>query len=289
MNSQTNTIKEENDGSEYSFTDTDFEVIARIANEKYGLFLQKSKKPLVYSRLARRLRLLNLGSFFEYCNLLGTPAGNQEQVNLLSALTTNVTHFFRERHHFEQLRGEVIPRLLECVDESEGIRIWSAACSAGQEAYCLAAIVLDVCPDAAKRNVKILATDVDPFVIETARQGRYPIDQMDAIDTEFRATMIDPQNTNDSHLAMKENLRELISFGELNLMHDWPMRRRFDVIMCRNAAIYFDKATQRKLWSRFGEKLKPNGNLIIGHSERLSGVTTDNFKSVGVTSYQRIF
>ena len=101
--------------------------------------------------------------------------------------------------------------------------------------------------------------------------------------------MIDPQNTNDRHLAMKESLRELISFGELNLIHDWPMRRKFDVIMCRNTAIYFDKATQKKLWSRFEENLKPNGHLMIGHSERLSGATTGNFKSVGVTSYQRTF
>ena len=286
MNIATKDVHDTAGTREYSFTDSDFRMIAELANAKFGLFLQESKKALVYSRLARRLRTLGLHSFRDYCELLTTERGATEQPHFLSALTTNVTHFFREKHHFDQLRTEILPALMPNVRAGGSLRIWSSACSSGQEAYCLAATVLQVCPDAARLDVKILATDVDPVVIEKAKQGRYPADQLTAISAEYRGKMID-QTTDDGQLVMNAKLREIIKFAQLNLMDTWPMRRPFDVIMCRNAAIYFDKATQARLWSRFETALKPQGYLMIGHSERLSGDAAKHFRSVGVTAYQK--
>ncbi len=275
-------------GKEYEFTDADFEMIANLVSSKYGISLQESKKPLVYSRLARRVRDLKLGSFREYCTLLQSPTGNKENTHLLSALTTNVTHFFREKHHFEQLKNEVLPPIIERARNGACIRLWSAACSAGQEAYCLASTVLDVCPEAHRLDLKILASDIDPMVLKTAKRGEYPKDQLDAIDVTTHRNMIGEADPQGDSFLISEELRDLITFAELNLIDAWPMRRSFDVIMCRNTAIYFDKATQAKLWSRFAEALGPGGCLMIGHSERLSGDAVNQFRSIGVTAYQKL-
>lgn len=274
--------------AEYSFTDQDFRKIAELVKAKYGLFLQESKRALVYSRLAKRLRVLDLESFGDYCELLNTPQGDSEQSHLLTALTTNVTHFFREKHHFDQLREDILPQLAQSARDGATIRIWSAACSAGQEAYCLAATVLAVFPNAARFDFKILATDVDPIVLENARSGKYALDQKKAIPAEYVRQMLDPKASEDNTIEMHSRLRELISFGQLNLIDTWPMKKPFDVIMCRNAAIYFDKSTQTTLWSRFEQALKLGGHLMIGHSERLSGPAAEKFESVGTTAYKKI-
>lgn len=135
---------------DFSFTDQDFRRIADLANKQYGLFLQPSKKALVYSRLAKRLRTLNLPGFDAYCALLDRPEGETERPFLLSALTTNVTHFFREMHHFEMLRDIIAPQLLEKARNGQVVRLWSSACSAGQEAYCIAAALFAGAPDIIK-------------------------------------------------------------------------------------------------------------------------------------------
>lgn len=273
--------------SEYAFSDADFSTIAELANRKYGLYLQSSKKALVYSRLARRLRALHLTRFSDYCKLLDTPEGETEQSHLLSALTTNVTHFFREKHHFDQLRKDILPGLMEKARHGGAVRLWSSACSAGQEAYCIAAMILDGCKDARTRDIKILATDVDPAIIEKARAGIYPDDQLDAIPAALHSLMVDRTGAPSGYFAMRSELRALISFGQLNLIDAWPMKRQFDVIFCRNAAIYFDKQTQARLWARFAETLVPDGYLMIGHSERISGEASRVFRTAGVTTYQK--
>lgn len=272
---------------EYAFSDADFGMIADLANRKYGLYLQSSKKALVYSRLARRLRALRLDSFADYCTLLDAPEGAEEQSHLLSALTTNVTHFFRERHHFDKLQQEILPALVEKTRNGRSVRLWSSACSAGQEAYCIAASILAGCPDAAQRDIKVLATDVDPMILEKARAGVYPQDQLEAIPAAFRDLMVARGSAAAGQISMRSELRALLSFGQLNLIDTWPMKRQFDVIFCRNAAIYFDKQTQATLWKRFADILVPGGFLMIGHSERLSGEATACFKSAGVTTYQK--
>ena len=272
--------------NEFSFSDADFCLIADFAKEKFGLDLQLSKKPLVYSRVSKRLRALGHKSFSEYCSFLKDRSDVEETNQLLSALTTNVTHFFREYHHFAYLAESVAPALIRRAQAGESIRIWSAACSAGQEAYCIAATLLALEPKLSEYDVRILATDIDPKIIETAKHATYGIEQKKAIPENFQRLMIQDVDSTYS-IQMTDQLRRLISFAELNLIHDWPMRRKFDVIFCRNAAIYFGKETQAILWDRFAGALKEDGYLMIGHSERLSGKAESLFSSVGITTYKR--
>ena len=269
---------------DYPFTDRDFRSIATLAHENFGLFLEPCKKQLAYSRLAKRLRFLGLESFAEYCDMLQGPLGKDELREMLSALTTNVTQFFREKHHFDQLRTEILPELLHRAKAGERVRFWSAGCSAGQEAYSLALTILELCPRVAEHDVRILATDIDPVILQRAIQARYPIAEREAIPGNLRQahTVVDGDG-----FVMSPAVRSLVSFGELNLMAPWPMKGRFDVIMCRNVAIYFDAATQAKLWKRFADLLTPDGHLMIGHSERLSGPAAAELHNCGVTAYRK--
>jgi len=271
-------------GGDARFTDADFAVIARRAQADFGLHLPGSKKDLVYSRLAKRLRQLGLHDFRDYCGLLEGPGGAEERVYMLSALTTNVTHFFREAHHFQMLRATVLPPLVKAAREKGRVRVWSAGCSAGQEPYSLAFTVLDLCPEAPKLDLRILATDVDPEILARAEAGRYPTEEVKALtDSARRQVDLGPDG-----FSVGAAARSLVRFGELNLMLDWPMRGTFDIIFCRNVAIYFDKATQARLWHRFSGLLAPGGHLFIGHSERISGPAETVFRSVGVTAYQKL-
>ena len=270
---------------DYPFTDRDFQNIAALAHENFGLFLEPCKKQLAYSRLARRLRFLGLETFGEYCDMLRGPLGKEEQREMLSALTTNVTQFFREKHHFDQLRTGVLPELLSRSRAGRRVRLWSAGCSAGQEAYSLALTVLDLCPDVAQYDFRILATDIDPVILQRAVQARYPLAEREAIPTGMRQSQTIAEGDT---FVMSEAAQKLVSFGELNLMEPWPMKGQFDVILCRNVAIYFDAPTQSRLWQRFAELLTPDGHLMIGHSERLSGPATAMMRSCGVTAYQKM-
>ena len=272
---------------EFTFSERDFQMISELANARYGLFLQPSKKALVHSRLAKRLRALNLDSFEAYCDLLQRSEGDAEQTHLLSALTTNVTHFFREAHHFAYLKDKIAPILAAKAKSGAPVRLWSAACSTGQEAYSIAATLLDAEPGLDRFDVKILATDIDPKVVETARIGRYPTEQIAAIPDPWRRVLTRGASDRSADFTMDNTLKSMISFGELNLIADWPMQRSFDVIVCRNAAIYFDKSTQARLWQRFAKALGDDAHLMIGHSERLRGPAEALFKSVGITTYQK--
>jgi chemotaxis protein methyltransferase CheR len=273
--------------AEFAFSDSDFSQIASLAQEKYGLNLQSTKKALVYSRLAKRLRLRNLSSFSAYYALLNQPQEQDEQSHFLSALTTNVTHFFREEHHFTYLQNTVMPKLIAKAQAGESVRLWSSACSSGQEAYCMAAVINAVCPEFSSLDIKILATDIDPKMVAKAKQGTFPDTQRTAIPMEFRDTMIATNTASDGSIAMHDKLKSLISFAELNLIGPWPMRKEFDVIFCRNVAIYFDPATQHRLWTRFHDLLAPGGHIMIGHSERLGGPTAKKFRNVNITTYQK--
>ncbi|MBI1171170.1 chemotaxis protein [bacterium] len=267
------------------FSDADFRIIADLAMRDFGLFLTPAKRDLVYSRLLKRLRALGLEQFSDYCALLTSAQGEVERAAMLSALTTNVTHFFREDHHFKLLREVALPPLIKSARDGGRVRIWSAGCSAGQEPYSLAFTLLSLCPEAARLNIRILATDVDPEILAKAETGLYPDDERKAIPEAMRK-FIEPAGANRFKVAA--TARELITFGKLNLIENWPISGPFQVIFCRNVAIYFDKPTQAKLWARFGELLSPGGHLCIGHSERVAGAAEPMFRPVGVTAYQRI-
>jgi chemotaxis protein methyltransferase CheR len=269
------------------FADADFLAIARRVHADFGLNLPINKKDMVYSRLIRRLRDLGLHDFESYLLLLEGPGSAEEHLQLRSALTTNVTHFFRESHHFRMLRETVLPPLITLARSGGRVRIWSAGCSAGQEPYSLALTILDICPDAPRLDIRILATDVDPMVIAKARAGIYPLEEIKAIPQSMRSQLTDRPTASGDTFAIDQNARALIRFAELNLMEEWPMRGQIDIIFCRNVAIYFDMPTQATLWNRFG-KLIPNGGfLFIGHSERLSGPATACLVPVGINTYCR--
>jgi chemotaxis protein methyltransferase CheR len=269
----------------YAFSDEDFTVIAGLAHRDFGLNLTLAKKELVYTRLSKRLRHLGLTDFKSYCRLVVAENSDAERLHMLSALTTNVTHFFREAHHFDTLRQTVLPPLIEAARKGQRVRIWSAGCSAGQEPYSLAFTVLALCPQACQLDIRILATDVDPVILERAREGTYDTEEVSALPDAVQAQFTAPAGKN--RFAIAANARELITFAELNLMSVWPVSGPFDVIFCRNVAIYFDKPTQERLWSRFADLLPVGSHMFIGHSERVSGPAAGSFQAAGVTTYRK--
>jgi chemotaxis protein methyltransferase CheR len=270
---------------EFKMTTRDFREIASMLYADAGIFLQESKATLVYSRLIKRLRKLELDSFHDYCQLVAAPEGAAERLEMLSALTTNVTRFYREPHHFDHLRSHVLPPLLEAARHKARVRIWSAACSTGQEPYSIALTLLSLEPNAAVLDVKILATDIDPRVVADARRGVYPDAALVDVPPDLRKRYFAPTE-NRGEWQAAEDVRRLVAFRTLNLNADWPMQGKFHVIFCRNVAIYFDEPTQQAVWSRFATKLEPGGWLYIGHSERVTGPASTRFVSEGVTAYR---
>ncbi|MGO9132976.1 MAG: CheR family methyltransferase [Methylovirgula sp.] len=273
---------------EFPMTAADFRQIATMLHADAGIHLPESKATLVYSRLAKRLRALGLKSFRDYCELISDQSGGaDERQQMLAALTTNVTRFFREPHHFEHLRKEVLPPLIDVAKRGGRVRIWSAACSNGAEPYSIALTVLSVLPNASSLDVKILATDIDPNMIAEGSAGRYDDGALQPVPSDLRLRYF-TASRGDEGKSWQANdaLRSLITFRELNLIGNWPMRGKFDAIFCRNVVIYFEDATQAKLWTRFVPHLAPGGRLYIGHSERLSGPAAPLFESEAITTYR---
>jgi len=268
---------------EFVFQAEDFRRIAAILHDCAGISLSESKATLVYSRLAKRLRSLGLESFRDYCALVASSGGADERQQMIAALTTNVTRFFREPHHFDHLRSQVLPPLLDAARRGSPVRIWSAGCSSGEEPYSIALTILQLMPDAADHDVRILATDIDTNVLAHARTGTYGASNMLQIPGDLRSRWFDKDG---ERWTAGEALRRLIVFNELNLMGDWPMRRKFDAIFCRNVVIYFEEATQARVFSRFLPLMSPAARLYLGHSERISGPAAPSLESDGVTIYR---
>ena len=269
---------------EFAFTADDFRNVAAMLHADAGIALSETKANLVYSRLAKRLRKLGIGSFRAYCGLVSSPEGAEERQNMLAALTTNVTRFFREEHHFAHLKAKVLPNLINRVRQGGRARIWSAGCSSGQEPYSIALTLLSLMPDAGKFDIKVLATDIDPNVIAEGRRGYYNTDICAPIGNDLLTRWF--QGSGREGWTIGPELGQLVSFRELNLMGNWPMRGQFDVIFCRNVAIYFEEETQSRIWARFTAQLSPGGSLYIGHSERVSGAAADKLATDGLTTYR---
>lgn len=276
---------------EFHFTRGHFDQIAALLQQLTGITLASHKVEMVYSRLARRLRDLNLPDFDAYCAFLSSQQGENEIGLLVNALTTNLTRFYREPHHFEHLAKVVLPHVRECqakVTTKPRLRIWSAGCSSGEEPYTIAMTVLSTLPEINRWDSRILATDIDTHMVETARRGIYAADNATAIPSAIRDrhTSVQQQGSR-TMLAMSDGLRRLITFKPLNLLEDWPMRGPFDAIFCRNVLIYFDRHGRSQVIGKFHQLLAAGGHLYLGHSESLYGVS-DQFEQVGPTSYQAI-
>ena len=267
---------------EFAFTDADFATIAGLVRKHAGIVVGPSKRSMVYARLARRLRELGLDSFSDYCDLLKNDDGDDEFGTFINAMTTNLTRFFREDHHFEFLGRQVLAPMR--ADPDKRLRIWSAGCSSGEEPYSIAMTMRENIPDIARWDARILATDLDTNMLEKGASGRYRLDSGDDIPERLRGKYFTCRG---SDWIADDQLRRLITFKQLNLLSRWPMKGPFDVIFCRNVMIYFDSPTKVALVRRFAELLKPQGWLIVGHSESLLDQASQ-FKLQGRTIYRKV-
>lgn len=274
---------------EFEFTEEDFRFLARQVNERTGIVINERKRDMLYSRLSRRLRSLNLASFSEYCDFVAGPDGAAEIGAMINAVTTNLTHFFRESHHFDHMRAESLPAIAAADRSAERrLRIWSAGCSSGEEPYSIAMTLKSAPLDLSRWNLRILATDLDTDMVKTGAAGRYRSADADGIPADLAAKYTDEvAGPRGRETQMRDTLRQMIVFKQLNLMGEWPMRGPFDIIFCRNVMIYFDHATKARLVDRYANMLRPDGWLYIGHSESLTKVS-DRFQLVGRTIYRRI-
>ena len=268
---------------EFAFSDADFRALAQVAYEQAGIALADSKRNLVYSRLSRRLRALGLSSFRDYRAFLDENTAERE--SFINAISTNLTKFFRESHHFDHLRSEVIGKFAKShIGKSGRLRIWSAGCSSGEEPYTIAVVIKKEIRDLDRHDIRILATDIDTEVLGRGSRGEYPGNSVDDIPRPYQE-YFQATGAGDT-LAVDRQARSLVSFKRLNLMEQWPFKGTFDAIFCRNVMIYFDGPTKAKLIERYTEKLNPGGFLYIGHSESLNG-SHPGLSLVGRTIYRR--
>ncbi len=274
--------------AEFELGDEEFAFLAAFLSRETGIVLSEHKRQMVCGRLVKRLRALRFTSFAEYCDLLRGPDGHAEVEHVVNAITTNITNFFREPHHFDFLRDRVLrPRAAE-QPRRPRLRIWSAGCSSGEEPYSIAMVVADVLKAGEGWDALILATDIDTNMLARGQAGIYDLEAaLKSIPETYRKRFLRRLPGAPDKVQMAEELRRLIRFKRLNLHEDWPMRGPFDVIFCRNVAIYFDKPTQRALFNRYADALVPGGILYLGHAESLIGVS-DRFEAADKTVYRKL-
>lgn len=264
-------------------TERELTTIARLLYDSAGIVLAQGKASMVQARLSKRMRSLGLGDFASYLALFEGAGSAEELRYLISALTTNVTQFFRESHHFETLRTQALPPLIERARRGSRVRLWSAGCSNGQEPYTIAMELAALAPDLDKLDIRLLATDIDPQMVERGRDGYYEDAALAAVPAALRKKYVRDEAGGG---RICDTLRRLVSFRELNLHGDWPMKGRFDVIFCRNVVIYFDAPSQDRLWRRFEAALADGGWLFVGHSERVTANPQSRLTPAGITTYR---
>ena len=268
---------------EFEFDHDDFNHLRELVKRTTGIKLADSKYNLVYGRVSRRLRALKLSSFRQYRSHLEKP-GSNELPELTNAITTNLTGFFREKHHFDRLKSDILPELMDRHDIDRRLRVWSAGCSTGEEPYSIAMTLKEEITDK-WGDVRVLATDLDTNVVAHGKAGLYDEKRFENMSPAVQKRWF-KRAGEESHQA-SPRLQELITFKSLNLLHQWPMAGPFDIIFCRNVVIYFDQDTQRELFDRYADLLAPNGYLFIGHSESLFKVC-ERFESIGNTIYRKL-
>lgn len=263
---------------EFNYAKSDFDRVRRLIYERAGISIAESKSEMVYSRLSRRLRQLGDSTFEDYLDALESGSRPDEWEAFTNSLTTNLTSFFREAHHF--------PMLGNLLREQPGPhRIWCSAASTGEEPYSLAITACEYLQSMSPR-VEILASDIDTQVLAQGRRGVYGIDRIDGLaDERKRQFFLRGTGANSGMVRVRPELQKMIDFRQVNLLADhWPVDGQFDAIFCRNVMIYFDKPTQAKVLRRFAPLLKPNGLLFLGHSENISFISPD-FRLLSKTVY----
>ncbi|NLV66376.1 MAG: protein-glutamate O-methyltransferase [Spirochaetes bacterium] len=270
---------------DYNLSDGDFAKLRDIIYREAGIRLNDLKKVLMQSRLIKRLRELNLDNFSEYHDYL-LDNFDTEKINFINAITTNKTDFFRENDHFEYMKKVILPGI-----DRKGlkeIRIWSAGCSTGEEPYTIAMTVFDYYGRRQMPELLLLATDIDTQVLGKARVGTYPGERLAAVDENVISTYFNSDGADPCNYTVKDFVRSKIYFRRLNLLQDeYPMKKQFDIIFCRNVIIYFDRETQTRLFANFYRYLKDDGYMLIGHSENITSIT-DRFSLAGRTIYRKV-
>jgi chemotaxis protein methyltransferase CheR len=274
------------DNGEITLSDREFSRVQQRVYKVAGISLSDAKRTLVVSRLSKIVKALGLDSFDAYIDQLERQQNDKNNQDFINALTTNLTRFWREDHHFDHLvpyvQGLMNGRPRTGPDGRPRLRIWSAGCSTGQEPYTIALTLLSALPELRRWDFKILATDIDTNVLAKAAQGVYPEADLAGLSSQRMALF---EKSGGGMVRIPISARNLIAFKPLNLITPWPVKGPFDAIFCRNVAIYFDKPTQSDVFSRFGKVLAPEAFLYIGHSENL-GSGGGGFKLVGKTIYQ---
>ncbi len=266
-----------------AFTREDFDYLRNFVAAATGIVAGDDKYTLYYSRLAARLRLLGLPDFRAYCDYLKQNP-ETESIELVNSLTTNLTSFFREPHHFDFIREQIVPARRRA--GVKRLRIWSAGCSSGEEAYSIAITLLQSILDVAHWDIEIVATDIDSHVLASAVEGVYDRERVAHLDATIRDRFFRRDPTSDgARVSISEEPRRLVQFRHHNLLHPWAFHGRFDLIFCRNVVIYFSQDTKSWLVNRFAEALADGGYLFMGHSESLYR-TSDRFESCGNTVYR---
>lgn len=272
-----------------TLTDEEFEQISQLVYDYCGINLHDGKKELVRSRLAKILRQRGLRTFREYLQFVQSDVSGNAFSELIDSLSTNLTSFFREAVHFQFLAEKFLPELVAKKQRAGVLKIrgWSAGCSSGEEPYSIAITVLDNIPDAARWDIKLLATDISNRVLKTAQEGVYEPERVAPVPPALRSKYLRPKQVDGQMAyAVTDSLKQLIVFKYLNLMATWPFRGPFDFIFCRNVMIYFDKRTQQQLIDRFYQILADGGILFTGHSESLTGIR-HQFRYVQPTIYRK--
>ncbi len=272
---------------EFDLGDREFRFLASFLSRETGIVLSDHKRQMVCGRLVKRLRALGMRDFTDYCAMLDGPLAHTEVEHLVNAITTNITNFFREPHHFDHLRREVLEPRLTASPRRPRLRIWSAGCSSGQEPYSIAMMVAETMKPAEAWDSLILATDIDTNMLTRGAEGIYTAEDAAHIPDTYRKRFVRRISNDPDHVQMADELRRLIRFKRLNLHEKWPMKGSFDAIFCRNVAIYFDKPTQRNLFNRYADMLTIGGMLYLGHAESLIGMN-DRFEVSDKTVYRRI-
>ncbi|MEM7619437.1 MAG: protein-glutamate O-methyltransferase [Pseudomonadota bacterium] len=269
---------------EYAFEHEDFKKLAAIVYETSGITLGDHKKDMVYGRLSKRLRQLQIPTFSQYINYILNQENTFEVEQLINAITTNLTHFFREKHHFDHMKDVVIPNLAK--QNVTKIRMWSAACSSGLEPYSMAMTAQSSLASHRSCDLKILATDLDTKMLQTARTGLYDVGLLKDIPENYREMYTKTNKSYNGRFEIKANLRSLIHFNQMNLMREWPMKGQFDIVFCRNVLIYFNNEDKAQIISKLINKLKVGGYLYMGHAESILN-PPETLQSVAPTTYQR--
>nr|WP_240980400.1 CheR family methyltransferase [Ramlibacter agri] len=265
-------------GAAALLNDPDFETVRELIAQYAGIKLSPQKRNMVYNRLLRRLRARGTTSFGEYLALVQARDSDEREA-FVNALTTNLTAFFREPHHFDLLAGYARERR-----DKRKLRVWSSACSTGEEVWSIAMVLREQdCPG------EVLGTDIDTDVLQTAAGGVYRHDRIAGMPAErLRKHFLRGTGSNDGLVSIRPELRSGVKFAQLNLQSEaWPAQEPFDVIFCRNVVIYFDRDSQKRLLARLAQLLVPGGLLMVGHSESFPSAHP-GFRSCGRTAYERL-